>query len=185
VSNADTLQAVDGGTMKLNADRHQHDRWRSLGGLKSMLTWWTPSSRAVPSISTARWIRPATAPFDGAHIGQFGLLEVTGGTLTIDAASHLDNTGTVEAANGGTLIIERALSGKSRNCRAFGPRTWREFPTRTSRSRTARPARSRSIMRSRSREIFPASTTTRSISRHHIQQPYQGQLRGRRQWRDG
>jgi hypothetical protein len=43
-----------------------------------------------------------------------GLFEVTGGTLTIDAASSLANTGTgTLEANGGTLIIDGTLSGNA------------------------------------------------------------------------
>ena len=49
---------------------------------------------------------------DGATICNTGVLEVTGGTLTIDAASHLDNKGLVEA-NGGNLIIDTGFSGKA------------------------------------------------------------------------
>jgi len=79
VSNADTLQAVDGGTMKLESrPSPTRSMAKSRPGQNRCWTWWTPSSRAVPSISTARWIRPATAPIDGAHIVNSGLLEVTG-----------------------------------------------------------------------------------------------------------
>jgi len=49
---------------------------------------------------------------DGATICNTGLLEVTGGTLTIDAASTIDNKGIVEA-NGGNLIIDTGLSGNA------------------------------------------------------------------------
>jgi VCBS repeat-containing protein len=49
---------------------------------------------------------------DGATICNTGVLEVTGGKLTIDAASHIDNKGIVEA-DGGNLIIDTALSGKA------------------------------------------------------------------------
>jgi fibronectin-binding autotransporter adhesin len=47
---------------------------------------------------------------DGAAICNTGVLEVTGGTLTIDATSSIDNKGIVEA-NGGNLIIDTGLSG--------------------------------------------------------------------------
>jgi fibronectin-binding autotransporter adhesin len=47
---------------------------------------------------------------DKATINNSGTIDVTGGTLTIDAASGLTNTGTLEA-DGGTLFIKGDVSG--------------------------------------------------------------------------
>jgi fibronectin-binding autotransporter adhesin len=46
----------------------------------------------------------------GADITNTGTIDVTSGTLTIDATSILNNTGTLET-NGGNLIIDAAFSG--------------------------------------------------------------------------
>ena len=54
-----------------------------------------------------------TNAIDGAIINNAGILESTGGTLTIDAASTISNTGIFEA-NGGNLIVDTALSGAAK-----------------------------------------------------------------------
>jgi fibronectin-binding autotransporter adhesin len=51
-----------------------------------------------------------TSFIDKANINNSGTIDVTGGTLTIDAASSLTNTGTLEA-DGGTLFIKGDVSG--------------------------------------------------------------------------
>ncbi len=53
-----------------------------------------------------------TSAVDSATINNSGLLQVTGGTLTIDAASIVNNTGTFEV-NGGNLTVDTALSGNA------------------------------------------------------------------------
>ena len=53
-----------------------------------------------------------TNAIDGAILNNAGTLEVTGGTLTIDAASTVHNTGVLEAS-GGNLIVDTAFSGSA------------------------------------------------------------------------
>ena len=60
-----------------------------------------------------------TSFIDGATIDNTGTLEVTSGTLTIDANSTLTNTGSL-AADGGNLIVDAAVSG---NLTIFGAST--------------------------------------------------------------
>jgi hypothetical protein len=51
-----------------------------------------------------------TSSIKGATINNTGTIDVTSGTLTIDATSALNNTGKLET-NGGNLIIDTAFSG--------------------------------------------------------------------------
>ena len=49
--------------------------------------------------------------YHGATITNTGTIDVTGGTLTIDATSTLDNTSGTLETNGGNLIIDAAIGG--------------------------------------------------------------------------
>lgn len=51
-----------------------------------------------------------TNVISGAIINNAGILELTGGTLIIDAASTVNNTGMIKV-NGGSFIVDAALSG--------------------------------------------------------------------------
>jgi VCBS repeat-containing protein len=114
VANADTLQAVDKGVLKLESLTVTNTVDGEVSaGLKSMLDLVDAIIKGGTIDIAGTLDSTGDSAIDGAHIVNSGLLEVTGGTLTIDAASHIDNTGTVEAANGGTLIVEGALSGKA------------------------------------------------------------------------
>jgi fibronectin-binding autotransporter adhesin len=114
VSNADTLQAVDGGTMKLESLTVTNTIDGEVSaGLLSTLDLVDAIIKGGTIEIDGTLDSTGDSAIDGAHIVNSGLLEVTSGTLTIDAASHLDNTGTVEASGGGTLIVEGALSGKA------------------------------------------------------------------------
>ena len=55
----------------------------------------------------------STSTIHAATVTNSGMLEVTGGTLTIDAASSLNNDGMIEV-NGGNLIVDPAFSGSAR-----------------------------------------------------------------------
>jgi fibronectin-binding autotransporter adhesin len=112
VSNADTLQAIDQGILKLESLTVTNDGGTVSAGLASMLDLVDAIIKGGTIDIDGTLDSTGTSAIESAHIVNSGLLEVTKGTLTIDAASHIDNTGTVEA-NGGTLIVEGALSGKA------------------------------------------------------------------------
>jgi fibronectin-binding autotransporter adhesin len=114
VANADTLQAVDGGTLKLESLTVTNTVDGEVSaGLASMLDLVDAIIKGGTIDIDGTLDSTGDSAIDGAHIVNSGLLEVTSGTLTIDAASHIDNTGTVEASGGGTLIVKGALSGEA------------------------------------------------------------------------
>jgi fibronectin-binding autotransporter adhesin len=114
VTNTGTLQAIDDSTLKLESLTVSNDDGHVSVGLQSTLDLVDAIIKGgtIDVGGTGTFDATGTSAIDGAHIVNAGLLEVTSGTLTIDAASVLDNTGIVEA-NGGNLIIEGGLSGKA------------------------------------------------------------------------
>jgi fibronectin-binding autotransporter adhesin len=110
VANAGTLQAIDDGILKLASLTVTNDQGTVSAGLASTLDLVDAIIKGGTVDVIGMLDSSGTSAIEGATIVNTGVLEVTGGTLTIDAASHLDNKGMVEA-NGGTLIIDSALSG--------------------------------------------------------------------------
>jgi len=111
VTNCGTLEAVDDSILKLISLMLTND---AKGTVSTDIT---STLDLVDTIIKGGTIDVAgtlastgNSEIDGATIHNTGLLEVTGGTLTIDAASIIDNHGTLEA-NGGNLVLESAASG--------------------------------------------------------------------------
>jgi hypothetical protein len=120
VSNGGTLEAVNGGLLVLN-----NTTVNNTGGTVEAVD---PGSSSISTVNLqgatinggivatiSDGIINATGgtnAIDGATVNNAGTLEVTGGALTIDAASTVHNTGVLEA-NGGNLIIDTAFSGSA------------------------------------------------------------------------
>jgi fibronectin-binding autotransporter adhesin len=112
VTNTGTLQAIDDSILKLLSLTVTNDNGHVSVELQSTLDLVDAIIKGGTIDVAGTLDATGNSAIEGAHIVNSGVLEVTGGTLTIDAASDLDNTGIVEA-NGGKLIINGALSGNA------------------------------------------------------------------------
>jgi len=125
VTNSGTLEAVGGGLLVLD-----HMTVDNTDGLIEAVDPVSSSTSTIELQNTAITHGVVATVSDGiidatggvntisaATINNSGTLEVTGGTLTIDAASTINNSGLFEA-NGGSLIVNAVLSG---NAEIVGP----------------------------------------------------------------
>jgi VCBS repeat-containing protein len=112
VTNTDTLQAIDQGILKLESLTVTNDGGEVSAGLKSTFDLVDAIIKGGTIDIAGTLDATGNSAIEDAHIVNSGLLEVISGTLTIDAATQLDDTGLVEA-NGGDLIIKGALSGEA------------------------------------------------------------------------
>ena len=111
VANCGTLEAVDDSILKLISLVLTNDTKGTVSADISSTLDLVDSIIKGGTIDVAGTLNSTgNSEIDGATIHNTGLLEVTAGTLTIDAASILDNHGTLEA-NGGNLVLEGAASG--------------------------------------------------------------------------
>jgi fibronectin-binding autotransporter adhesin len=116
VANTGTLQAIDLGILELMSltvtnDDHGHVS----AGLQSTLDLVDAIIKGGTVDVAGTFDATGTSAIEHANvnIASGGVLEVTGGTLTIDAASLIDNKGIVETSGLGNLIIDGALSGNA------------------------------------------------------------------------
>jgi VCBS repeat-containing protein len=111
VANCGALEAVDDSILKLISLVLTNDSKGTVSADISSTLDLVDSIIKGGTIDVAGTLNSTgNSEIDGATIHNTGLVEVTGGTLTIDAASVLDNHGTLEA-NGGNLVLEGAASG--------------------------------------------------------------------------
>jgi len=113
VTNTGMLQAIDDSILKLVSLTVTNDDGHVSVELQSTLDLVDAIIKGGTIDVAGTLDATGNSAIDGATIVNTNLLEVTGGTLTIDAASDIDNQGTVEA-NGGTLIVKGALSGEAK-----------------------------------------------------------------------
>jgi hypothetical protein len=121
LTNTGTLEAVTGGTLKLtniavtntvtDGQGMHHDGTVSTDGA-SFLDLDGSSITGGTVVIAGTLVSTGVSAIDGATINYSGTFDVTAGTLTIDATSTLNNTGTgLFKADGGNLVIDTALSG--------------------------------------------------------------------------
>ena len=112
VTDTGTLQAINDSTLKLTTTVVTNvDGTVSVGSGSTLDLMGAIITGGTLSISGTLNSTGISA-IDGATINNAGTLEMTGGTLTIDAASTVNNTGVIEV-NGGNLVVDTTFAGSA------------------------------------------------------------------------
>jgi fibronectin-binding autotransporter adhesin len=115
VTNTGTLQAIDDSILKLVSLTVTNDDGDVSVEAQSTLDLIDAIIKGGTIDVAGTFDATGTSAIEYANINiaSGGVLEVTGGTLTIDAASLIYNKGIVEVSGDGKLIIDGALSGNA------------------------------------------------------------------------